>query len=98
MTEMSWAAKEWTNYDERRVGGVTFGLPACLLYFPTVLRRICSNFVKNTEISGNALSSGNRDSPQFWQNLVKFSAKNIRFGAKFSESAKNQKICLRSAE
>jgi hypothetical protein len=38
------------------------------------------------------------DSQQFRQILVKFSAKNIRFGAKFSESAKNKKICLRSAE
>ena len=28
----------------RQGGGVTFGLPACLLYFPTVFRRICSKF------------------------------------------------------
>ena len=30
----------------RRGGGVTFGLPACLLYFPTVFRRIYSKFRK----------------------------------------------------
>ena len=34
---------KWTNYDSTG-GGVTFGLPACLLYFPTVFRRICSTF------------------------------------------------------
>ena len=28
----------------REAGGVTFGLPACLLYFPTVFLRICSKF------------------------------------------------------
>ena len=34
---------KWTNYDSTG-GGVTFGLPACLLYFPAVFRRICSKF------------------------------------------------------
>ena len=28
----------------RRAGGITFGLPACLLYFLTGFRRICSQF------------------------------------------------------
>ena len=49
-----------TNYDSTGGGGVTFGLPACLLYVPTVFRRICSNFRdKKAEMSGNTLSSGN---------------------------------------
>ena len=34
---------KWTNY-ESTGGGVTFGLPACLLHLPTFFRRICLKF------------------------------------------------------
>ena len=41
---------KWTNYDSTG-GGVTFGLPACLLFFPTVFRRNSSTFrEKNADI------------------------------------------------
>ena len=39
----------WTNY-ESTGGGVTFGVPACLLYFPTFFRRICSKFREKMQI------------------------------------------------
>ena len=107
---------KWTNYDSTG-GGVTFGLPACLLYIFLPLfadffffRRdvleaeFAQNFVKKCRIfwrytefrqlsllfvrDARKAPAIIWDSPQFRQNFVEFSTKNIQFGSGFSENCK----------